>query len=147
MPEPEHGDVQIMKDSETLDDIAVPTHVVSSADDLVCGYQLAIIRPKNNTNGSFLKFFFVNPGTRYYFSFRASGATRFGLTLKMTEEVPIQILSLTKQEKITTVTATAEREAGVLARSLEALRVEQEALMQRLLTTKRRVKLAEKSHA
>src|SRR5690606_8013416 len=40
------GDVLITKDSEAPDDIAVPSLVVSTAPDLVCGYHLAIIRPK-----------------------------------------------------------------------------------------------------
>ena len=39
------GDVVITKDSETPDDIAVPALVDSSAEGVVCGYHLAILRP------------------------------------------------------------------------------------------------------
>src|SRR4051794_11877374 len=39
------GDTLITKDSETADDIGVPAFVEYEADDLICGYHLAIIRP------------------------------------------------------------------------------------------------------
>ena len=41
------GDVVITKDSETPDDIGVPAVVTDSIDGLVCGYHLALIRPRN----------------------------------------------------------------------------------------------------
>src|SRR5688500_10727978 len=39
-------DVVITKDSEEWNDIAIPSLVVDSAPNLVCGYHLAIVRPK-----------------------------------------------------------------------------------------------------
>src|SRR5437762_2950242 len=39
-------DVIITKDSETWSDIGVPAVVAESAPDLVCGYHLAMLRPK-----------------------------------------------------------------------------------------------------
>ena len=39
------GDVIITKDSETPDDIGIPTVVFEKINDLVCGYHLALIRP------------------------------------------------------------------------------------------------------
>ena len=38
-------DVVITKDSETWEDIAIPALVTETADDFVCGYHLAMIRP------------------------------------------------------------------------------------------------------
>jgi type I restriction enzyme S subunit len=141
------GDVLITKDSETPDDIAVPTYVERTADDLVCGYHLAIVRPKKGVSGRFLKYFFENPRTQYYFASRANGATRFGLTIGAIEDAPIQLPPLPEQEKIASAIAGSEREARVLASSLNALLTEKKALMQQLLTGKRRVKLPEKIHA
>ena len=46
------GDVVITKDSETPDDIAVPALVESSAEGAVCGYHLAILRPRPNVMDS-----------------------------------------------------------------------------------------------
>ncbi len=39
------GDVIITKDSETPYDIGIPARVDYAADDLVCGYHLALLRP------------------------------------------------------------------------------------------------------
>ncbi len=51
----ETGDVIITKDSESADDIGVPTYVEAGASDLVCGYHLALIRPSQEVvNGRFL---------------------------------------------------------------------------------------------
>ena len=43
----EPGDILITKDSETWDDIGVPALVTESADDLICGYHLALLRPSS----------------------------------------------------------------------------------------------------
>ena len=51
----ELGDVLITKDSETWNDIGVPALVQHTADDLVCGYHLAVLRPlKTTLSGAFL---------------------------------------------------------------------------------------------
>ena len=42
----EVDDVVITKDSESWNDIAIPAYIAETSDDLVCGYHLAIIRPK-----------------------------------------------------------------------------------------------------
>src|SRR5699024_8193865 len=42
------GDTLITKDSETDDDIGVPAFVEYEADDLICGYHLAIVRPNRS---------------------------------------------------------------------------------------------------
>ena len=49
------GDVIITKDSESWDDIGVPALVRETASDLVCGYHLALLRPrKEQIDGGFL---------------------------------------------------------------------------------------------
>lgn len=137
------GDVIITKDSETPDDIAIPTIVQSTAPDLVCGYHLAILRPRNGTDGQFLKCFFEHPRTRHFFASRANGATRFGLTVGAIETAPIGLPSHAEQKEIGNVILAAETEIHRLKPILTALRQEKAALMQQLLTGKRRVKLPE----
>jgi type I restriction enzyme S subunit len=141
------GDVIITKDSETPDDIAISTIVRSTSLDLVCGYHLAILRPKEATDGQFLKFFFEHPGTRHFFASRANGATRFGLTVGAIETAPINLPSHAEQKEIGNVILTAEIEIHRLNPILSALRQEKAALMQQLLTGKRRVKLPDNSTA
>jgi len=135
------GDVLITKDSETPDDIAVPSYVASDAEDLVCGYHLAIVRPNIGTDGQFLKFYFEHPHTRSFFASRANGATRFGLTVDAIESAPIRLPPLPEQRRIADAIATAEREIGRLSPIVITLQKEKSALMQQLLTGKRRVKL------
>ena len=135
------GDVVITKDSETPDDIAIPTIVQSTAPDLICGYHLAILRPKDGTDGQFLKFYFEHPRTRHFFASRANGATRFGLTVGAIETAPISLPSHAEQKEIGNVILAAETEIHRLNPILTALCQEKAALMQQLLTGKRRAKL------
>lgn len=72
------GDVVITKDSETPDDIGVPSYVESTAPDLVCGYHLAIIRPVA-IQGRFLFWSMASTTVREQFGTAATGVTRYGL--------------------------------------------------------------------
>jgi type I restriction enzyme S subunit len=141
------GDILITKDSETPEDIAVPSYVASTAPDLVCGYHLAIIRPKKGCDGQFLKYYFEHPHTRYFFATRANGATRFGLTIDAIETAPITLPGYEEQQRIAAVIAAAEQEIDRLKSIAAALREEKSGLMQQLLTGKRRVKVEKREIA
>src|SRR2546425_564642 len=41
------GDLLITKDSETPDDIGIPSLVVEELDRVICGYHLALLRPQD----------------------------------------------------------------------------------------------------
>ena len=74
------GDVLITKDSEDWSDIAIPALVVDSAPDLVCGYHLAIVRPKGDQLfGRFLLRLFQADAVNQQFQVTATGVTRYGL--------------------------------------------------------------------
>jgi type I restriction enzyme S subunit len=75
------GDVVITKDSESWDDIAVPALICESAEDLVCGYHLALIRPNfNRVLGRFLFRCLQAKPVRTQLELAASdGVTRFGV--------------------------------------------------------------------
>lgn len=74
------GDVVITKDSETWDDIGIPAYVKQSADDLVCGYHLAIVRPKEEAcDGRFLFRSLQAKSVRVQLELAANGVTRFGI--------------------------------------------------------------------
>ena len=74
------GDVLITKDSETWTDIAVPAVVVEDLPDVLCGYHLALIRPKPHCLGAFLGAAIGAVGLRDQYRVSANGVTRFGLT-------------------------------------------------------------------
>lgn len=136
------GDVVITKDSETPDDIAIPSYVESTTGELVCGYHLAIVRPHRGTDGQFLKFYFEHPHTRSYFASRANGATRFGLTVEAIEGAPINLPSLCEQERIADAILTAERQVRRFSSTKDAFRMERAALMQQLLSGRRRSRVS-----
>lgn len=133
------GDVIITKDSEDPSDIAVPAYVAETADDLVCGYHLAIIRTNGHADGRFLKYFFELPHTRYYFGARANGATRFGLNIDSIETAVFRVPSVAEQRIIADAIQVAEQEINHFTNALDHLRTEKKSLMQQLLTGKRRV--------
>lgn len=73
-------DVVITKDSEAWDDIAVPALVTEAADDLVCGYHLAMIRPhREKLTGAFLLRCLQSKTLRIQLELAANGITRFGI--------------------------------------------------------------------
>ena len=77
----ERGDVIITKDSETYQDIGVPAYVASTADDLVCGYHLAILRPYPFVmSGEYLYWALRTTAVAHQLRVAARGVTRFGLT-------------------------------------------------------------------
>ena len=73
------NDVVITKDSEAWDDIGVPSLVTEPADDLISGYHLAIIRPREDTYGPYLFWALRSKPTAYQFHVEAKGVTRYGL--------------------------------------------------------------------
>ena len=73
------GDVLITKDSESPYDIAVPAVVAENLTGVVCGYHLALIRPRPGLDGRFLARQFSAIGTRDQFHIAANGITRFGI--------------------------------------------------------------------
>ena len=72
------GDVIITKDSETPDDIGVPTYVKDNLDNVVCGYHLTMIRPLA-CHGEYVFRFIQSDRTRRYFELQSNGITRYGL--------------------------------------------------------------------
>lgn len=136
------GDVIITKDSETPGDIAVPALVSEDLNGVLCGYHLAIVRPsKDQIHDAFLNYLFSMQKTRYYFFTLATGATRFGLSVGAINKAHFRIPPLEEQKKIALVLTNADKEIELLKQQLSDLKQEKKALMQQLLTGKRRVKI------
>jgi len=74
------GDVIITKDSESWDDIGIPALVCEAAANLVCGYHLALIRPRPaRVLGRFLLRCLQAKPLRIQLELAANGVTRYGL--------------------------------------------------------------------
>jgi type I restriction enzyme, S subunit len=134
------GDVIITKDSETPNDIAVPSYVSEDLGNVVCGYHLSILRPrKNEIDGEYLSYLLSTAEIRYYFFTLANGATRFGLSVGSIEKAQFNLPSLPEQEKIAAVLSAADEEISTLEKQLAAYKQQKLGLMQQLLTGKIRV--------
>jgi type I restriction enzyme S subunit len=76
----ETGDVIITKDSESWDDIGIPAYVEATADNFVCGYHLAFMRPnKHLLDGRFLFRCVQSRPVALQLELEATGVTRYGL--------------------------------------------------------------------
>ena len=93
-------DVIITKDSETPDDIGVPAYVKETADNLLCGYHLTILRPKRHTTGKYVCYALTAPKVKYDFYRFANGITRFGLTNESYQKIKIPLPPLSEQKAI-----------------------------------------------
>ena len=90
-----------------------------------------------NSWGKFI-YFYLGHFNSFLLS-QAVGSTVKSLRLPMFQKMPIKLPSLKEQQKIATVLTIADREIELLQTKLEALKQEKKALMQQLLTGKRRV--------
>jgi len=75
------GDVLATKDSEEADDIAIAALVAEDLPGVICGYHLALIRPRFPTvSGPFLAWLHSSKSFRAQYEANAVGVTRFGLS-------------------------------------------------------------------
>ncbi|MGQ0464413.1 MAG: restriction endonuclease subunit S [Sporichthyaceae bacterium] len=95
------GDVIITKDSETPDDIGVPAYVAQDIPGLVCGYHLAVVRPRSErVDGSYLGWLMRSDLIRNQLGARATGVTRYGLTYEAIQGVSALVPPMTEQRRI-----------------------------------------------
>ena len=95
------GDVIITKDSEAWDDIGVPALVREAANDLVCGYHLALLRAhKKIMDGAFLFRCLQAKPVQSQFALSARGVTRFGLSRTEIGATILPVPSLPQQRAI-----------------------------------------------
>jgi type I restriction enzyme S subunit len=133
-------DVIITKDSETREEIAEPCVVAEDLENVICGYHLAILRPKRDVSGFFLKDALRSSDVHRQFVKMANGVTRFGLTLDSVRNALVPVPPIKEQRRIAAVFRICDREIELLTRKHDALQRQKKGLMQRLLTGRVRVK-------
>ncbi len=106
----EIDDVIFTKDSESPEDIGIPSLVVETTPSLVCGYHLTVVRPnKKKLHGAFLFYSLVSKKSAHQFYLTANGVTRFGLSSNGTKNIRIALPPLKLQKKIS---AMLDRRTG-----------------------------------
>ena len=95
------GDVLLTKDSETPNDIGIPSYVCKDFDNVICGYHLTMITPmKNRVNGHFLFRQLQTKRVKSYFEVNSNGITRYGLGKSSIENLEIIEPPLSEQKQI-----------------------------------------------
>jgi len=131
------NDVIITKDSETYNDIAVPSIVTENIENLICGYHLAILRPNiEKLDGLFLMFLLCLNKINHQFQKLANGITRFGLNLSSVEDAVIPVPPLPEQKKIAEILSTWDLAIEKTEKLIEEKTKLKKGLMQQLLTGK-----------
>ena len=133
------GDVVITKDSEDWRDIAVPALVVESADDLVCGYHLAIVRPDGDQLlGRYLLRALQARSVNRQFEVAATGVTRYGLPIRAIGSAWLPLPTPSEQVAIADLLDRETTKLGVLMRKnrmlVERLREKRRALICHTIT-------------
>ncbi len=131
------GNVIITKDSETSDDIGVPTFVKDDLDTVVCGYHLTMIRPLA-CHGEFIFRFIQSDRTRRYFEVNSNGITRYGLGKASIENLFLPIPPDSEQAKIANFldckTEQIDELIRIKERRIELLQEQRTALINQAVT-------------
>ena len=122
------GDVIVTKDSETPNDIGVPAYVKETIDNLLCGYHLTVLRPKEQAIGKYICYALTSPRVTCDFYRFANGITRFGLTNESYQKIKIPLPSLPEQKAIASLlekwdTAIEKTEALIAAKEKQFKRL------------------------
>ncbi len=132
-------DVAITKDSESWDDIGVPALVRETASDLVCGYHLALLRPRTQQmDGAFLFRCLQAKAVRVQLELAANGVTRFGIPKSEIGAMTLPVAPLAQQRAIADYldreTARLDALVGAKERVLGLLAEKRRALITRAVT-------------
>ena len=129
------GDVIFTKDSETPDEIGIPSLVATDLPNVLCGYHLGLARPSQTiVSGSFLARSLASRASAQEFGRIANGVTRFGLTLDATRNLRILLPPLPEQRAIAAVLDSIDdaiEQTDVVIAATEQLR---DSLLHQLLT-------------
>lgn len=133
------GDVLVTKDSESWDDIAVPSYVAEKLEGVLCGYHLAHIRPHpRKLLGEYLFRAFRSRGINDQFRVAANGITRFGLGKYWLDNGLFPVPSLDEQRAIAAFldSETARIDALIekKRRQIELLQEKRSALISHAVT-------------
>ena len=96
------GQVALTKDSETRDDIGIPTYIADDFDDAILGYHCALVTPnKDILDGRYLNALLHTDYAKKYFACNASGSgQRYALSVEALNSFPVPMIPLRDQERI-----------------------------------------------
>jgi type I restriction enzyme S subunit len=159
------GDVLATKDSEEASDIAIPALVAEELSDVICGYHLALIRPRSKRiTGEFLAWLHRSKQFRAQYEANAIGVTRFGLSQYAFRSALIPVPPIDEQHRINeyllrscaaidavAALATPKDETrlanGLLNQQMKVLRAYRNSLIHECVTGERRIAVGDVKRA
>jgi type I restriction enzyme S subunit len=137
------GDVIITKDSETPNDIGIPCLIKSDFTNVVCGYHLSIITPKETVIGGYVFYQLKTQRVKSYFEINSNGITRYGLGKSSIEETLILLPPVLEQEKIVSYidieTKKIDELVSIEKKRIETLKEYRQSMISEVITGKIRV--------
>lgn len=120
------GQVAFTKDSETRDDIGIPTYIADDFEDVILGYHCALITPdETKLCGKYLNAFMHSAYIQKYFELNATGSgMRYTLSLDTLESIPLLLPSLEEQKRIGEIFSAIDKKISInhaINQNLEAL--------------------------
>ena len=96
------GQVAFTKDSETRDDIGIPTYIADDFENVLLGYHCALVTPdETKLCGKYLNAFMHSNYIQKYFELNATGSgMRYTLSIDTLEDMPLLLPSLEEQKRI-----------------------------------------------
>lgn len=139
----QYGDILLTTSSETPDEVGMSSVVLDKIENIYLNSFCFGFRLHNFCELSpiYAKFLFRGEIFRKNVIVLAQGATRYNLPKKQFLNINISFPPLDEQRAIAAVLDAADREIVLLEQKAARLREEKKALMQQLLTGKRRVRL------
>lgn len=135
------GDIFFTPSSETRDEIGFSAVAAEDIQDCCYSYHVVRFRIRKGWDLNFKAFAFTTPSFRKQVAVLADGSgQRYVVSQNGFRSVEVIYPDIEEQEAIGKVLRLAEDEISTLQKKLDALRLEKKALMQQLLTGKRRVK-------
>ena len=109
------GQVAFTKDSETRDDIGIPTYIADNFEDVILGYHCALITPdETKLCGKYLNAFMHSAYIQKYFELNATGSgMRYTLSLDTLESMPLLLPPLEEQERIGEIFSAIDKKISI----------------------------------
>lgn len=142
----QYGDIFFTTSSEIPEEVGMSSVLLDQIEGLYLnsfcfGFRLnsfEVLQPE------YARYLFRSEQIRRAISVMGQGATRYNLSKKQLMKLELNLPSIAEQQKIAALLSGADQEISALQQKLDTLKQEKKALMQQLLTGKRRVKIDNK---
>ena len=117
------GQVALTKDSETRDDIGIPTYIADDFEDVILGYHCALITPHGKQlDGSYLNALLRTKYAKEFFANNAGGSgQRYYLSEASIRELPLFLPDVAEQKRIGKFLSSIDRKIALNRKRIATL--------------------------